>query len=90
MVLLDVPTEELVARLGKRAREEGRADDTEEAIRRRLEVYARQTAPLIDYYAGRGVLLRIEGVGEVEAVTRRIIEALEASLWPSSSSGQKK
>lgn len=90
VVLLDVPTEELVARLGKRAREEGRADDTEEAIRRRLEVYARQTAPLIDYYAGRGVLLRIEGVGEVEAVTRRIIEALEASLWPSSSSGQKK
>ena len=57
---------------------EGRADDTPEVIRRRLEVYDSQTAPLIDVYAARGLVAMIDGLGEIADVTARIIEALEA------------
>ncbi|AEB12440.1 adenylate kinase [Marinithermus hydrothermalis] len=75
-LLLEVPTEELVARLLKRAELEGRSDDNEETVRRRLEVYAEKTQPLVDYYAARGVLVRANGVGTVDEVYRRIREAL--------------
>ena len=57
---------------------EGRADDTPEVIRRRLEVYDSQTAPLIDVYAARGLVAMIDGLGDISEVTARIIEALEA------------
>ncbi|ACQ81366.1 adenylate kinase [Beutenbergia cavernae DSM 12333] len=70
--------EELLARLARRAELEGRDDDTEEAIRRRLEVYAEQTAPLAEAYAARGLLVRVDGVGEVDAITEQVAGALEA------------
>ena len=69
--------EELVARLLHRAQTDGRADDTEEVIRHRQEVYRDQTAPLIDVYRERGLLVEIDGMGEVTDVTKRIVEALD-------------
>ena len=78
VVQLTADTDEVVRRLLNRAIEQGRADDTEDVIRRRLEVYAEQTAPLTDVYAGRGLLVTVDGLGEVAEVTGRILEALEA------------
>ncbi len=78
VVQLTADNEELIRRLAKRAEIEGRADDTPEVIRRRLEVYDSQTAPLIDIFAGRGLVAMIDGLGEISEVTERIIEALEA------------
>ena len=54
-----------------------REDDTEDAIRRRLELYERQTAPLIDFYRQRGLLRRVNGAGSPDAVTRRIVRAVD-------------
>ena len=65
-VSLTVDRDELVARLLQRAQVEGRADDTEEVIRRRQEVYEEQTAPLIAVYGERGLLLEVDGMGEVD------------------------
>ena len=80
MVSLTVDRDELVARLLQRAQIEGRADDTEEVIRRRQEVYEEQTAPLIAVYDDRGLLVEVDGMGEVDAVSqahlRRAREAL--------------
>ncbi|MEN9603948.1 MAG: hypothetical protein RLZZ443_737 [Actinomycetota bacterium] len=78
VVLLTADTDEVVRRLLNRALEQGRADDTEEVIRRRLEVYEEQTAPLISVYASRGLVVMIDGLGEVTEVTERILEALAA------------
>jgi adenylate kinase len=77
VVVLTVNQDELVARLLQRAQTEGRADDTEEVIRRRQEVYAEQTEPLIDVYRDRGILIEVDGEGEVEEITERIFHALE-------------
>jgi adenylate kinase len=68
--------DETVARLLKRAKDQGRADDTEDVIRHRLEVYERQTAPLLRLYAERGLLVQVDGLGTVDEVTERIAEAL--------------
>ncbi len=76
-VVLTVDAEELVQRLLQRAETDGRADDTEDVIRRRQEVYAEQTEPLIDLYRSRGVLVEVDGMGEVDDVTARIFTALE-------------
>jgi adenylate kinase len=76
VVVLTVDPEELVQRLLERAKSEGRADDTEEVIRRRQEVYTEQTAPLIDVYRDRGLLVEVNGMGEVDDVTQRIFDAL--------------
>jgi adenylate kinase len=78
VVVLACDRDELVARLLQRAEVEGRADDTEDVIRRRQEVYAEQTEPLIDVYRDRGLLLEVDGMGAVEDVTSRILEALES------------
>ena len=78
VVQLTADNDELVRRLAHRAEVEGRADDTPEVIRRRLEVYDSQTAPLIDVYAARGLVAMIDGLGDISEVTARIIEALEA------------
>ncbi len=78
VVLLTADTDEVVTRLLKRATEQGRADDTEEVIRRRLEVYAEQTAPLIEVYGDRGVVVEVDGLGAIADVTARIREALAA------------
>ena len=75
---LTADSAELVRRLAIRASEQGRADDTEEVIARRLQVFEAQTAPLIDVYAGRGMVLKIDGLGAVADVTNRITEALKA------------
>ena len=78
VVLLTADTDEVVRRLRGRAIEQGRADDTEDVIRRRLEIYEQQTAPLISIYAERGLLIMVDGLGEVAEVTGRIVEALAA------------
>jgi adenylate kinase len=78
VVQLTADNDELVRRLAHRAEVEGRADDTPEVIRRRLEVYDSQTAPLIDVYAARGLVAKIDGLGEIADVTARIVEALDA------------
>ena len=77
VVVLTVDSEELVQRLLRRAQEEGRADDTEEVIRRRQELYAEQTEPLTDVYRERGILVELDGMGEVHEVTKRIFDALD-------------
>lgn len=78
VVQLTADNDELVRRLAHRAQVEGRADDTPEVIRRRLEVYDSQTAPLIDVYAARGLVAMIDGLGEISNVTARIVESLAA------------
>jgi adenylate kinase len=62
----------------RRAVIDGRSDDNEETIRVRLQVYAEQTAPLLDVYRSRGVLVEVDGHGEVQEVSKRIFVALEA------------
>jgi adenylate kinase len=75
-LFFEIGTDELLARLAGRAREEGRSDDTEETVRHRLEVFQRQTYPLLDYYRRRGILVRIDAVGPVDAITERIVAVL--------------
>ena len=77
VVVLTVDPEELVQRLLQRAVTDGRADDTEDVIRRRQEVYLEQTAPLIEVYRERGILVEVDGMGEVDDVTARIFAALD-------------
>jgi adenylate kinase len=76
VVVLTVNSEEIVQRLLRRAEVEGRADDTEDVIRRRLELFADQTAPLLDVYRNRGLLIEVHGMGEVSEVTERIFDAM--------------
>lgn len=76
VVLITADTDEVVSRLLKRAEEQGRADDTADVIRHRMDVYAEQTAPLIDVYSSRGLVVTIDGLGAVDVVTDRILEAL--------------
>lgn len=78
VVQLRADNKELVRRLAHRAEVEGRGDDTPDVIARRLDVYDEQTAPLIDIYVSRGLVAMIDGLGEIELVTKRIIEALNA------------
>lgn len=68
--------EVVVSRLLKRATEQNRADDTEPVIRRRLEVYAEQTEPLAAIYDAKGLLVKVDGIGDVAEVTERIMAAL--------------
>jgi adenylate kinase len=77
VVCLTVDQDEIVARLLQRAQVEGRADDTEDVIRRRQEVYLEQTEPLIAVYKARGIVHEIDGLGEVAEVTARIFAALD-------------
>jgi adenylate kinase len=76
-VVLRADPEELVQRLLQRAKTDGRADDTEDVIRRRQEVYAEQTEPLIGVYRDRGILVEVDGMGEIAEVTQRIFDALD-------------
>ncbi|ABS02198.1 adenylate kinase [Kineococcus radiotolerans] len=69
-------TDELVRRLAKRAVEQGRSDDTEEVIRTRQQVYAEQTAPLVEVYSDRGLLRSVDGLGDIPEVTSRLVSAL--------------
>ena len=74
---LTVDDEAVVQRLLKRAQIEGREDDTEEVIRERQAIYRRETAPLTDVYAARGLLVQVDGMGSVDEVFTRVSEALE-------------
>ncbi|MFD4325454.1 adenylate kinase [Nocardioides sp. NPDC058538] len=77
VVVLTVDKDEIVQRLLQRAELEGRADDTEDVIRRRQEVYLEETAPLIEVYKGRGLVHEIDGMGDVGDVTKRIFDELD-------------
>lgn len=76
VVMLSADVDEVVRRLLNRAIEQGRADDTEDVIRHRLDVYEEQTAPLISVYAARGLVITVDGLGEVADVTGRIVDSL--------------
>ena len=75
---VDADPNEVVRRLLKRAHEQGRTDDTEETIRHRQELYARETTPLIAVYKERGLVVEIDALGEVDDVSARIADALAA------------
>ncbi len=72
----EIEEQELLARLAGRAREEHRSDDAEETVRHRLEVFARQTRPLVDYYQRRGILVPINAVGPIDAISEEIFATL--------------
>jgi adenylate kinase len=78
VILLVADTDELVRRLLKRAQEQDRADDTEDVIRHRQNVYLEQTQPLIEIYSARNLVVEIDGLGQVGEVTERILNALTA------------
>jgi adenylate kinase len=75
-VNLEVPDEVVIERMLSR----GRADDTEEAIRRRLDLYDQQTSPLLDWFEARGKLLHVDGVGDVDDIGSRLIAEIDAHL----------
>jgi adenylate kinase len=75
VLLIDVPREELVGRILTRSRSEGRADDTPEVIARRFDVYAEQTQPVVERYEGLRRVRRVDGLGELDTITTRLIEA---------------
>lgn len=75
-VQLDVDQDLLVDRLAGRAQAEGRADDSPDAVRNRLKVYEDQTAPVVDFYRNQGKLAHLDGVGTLDEVFNRILEAI--------------
>jgi adenylate kinase len=78
VISLLADTDEVVARLLKRAAIDGRTDDNDETIRVRLKVYADQTEPLLDVYRSGGLLVEVNGLGEIDEVSERVFAALEA------------
>lgn len=80
VISLVADPEELVGRLLKRAEIEGRADDNEETIRRRLEVYRAETAELMDIYRAKGLLVEVDAIGTVDEVRERLFAAVDAKL----------
>jgi adenylate kinase len=78
VIQLVADQDEIVSRLTKRAQEQGRADDSEEAIRHRQQVYLRETSPLVEVYRDRGLLVEVDGLGDVDEVAERIKSALSA------------
>ncbi len=81
-LLVEVDPEHIVERLAKRAEQEGRSDDDETTVRKRLAIYAEQTAPVAHYYARQGQLVRVLGEGGIEEITQRILAAVEQAGWP--------
>lgn len=78
VIELRVPRAESIARLGLRAAQEGRSDDTDDVIAHRLDIYENETAPILDIYGERGIVDAIDGVGTLDEITDRIFGALEA------------
>jgi len=78
VIELQVAEQELVARIVKRAETSGRSDDTEEVIRERLRIYREETEPLVRIYTERNLVIEIDGIGELDEVTDRITNALDA------------
>ena len=83
VISLLADADEIVARLLKRAEIEGRSDDNEDTIRVRQQVYAEQTAPLLEIYRARGILVEVDGLGPIHEVSERVFEALD-KLGPAS------
>lgn len=77
VIEMAVDTEVVTGRMLKRAQLEGRADDTAETIAGRLAVYAAQTEPLAEIYVNRGILAQVDGLGEIDEVTERLVAAVE-------------
>ncbi len=75
---LNVPDADIIKRTEIRFKAEGRADDDPETVRRRLQVYAQQTAPVADYYSQRGLLTEVDGVGAIEEIFTRLMAALKS------------
>mgnify|MGYP002622174371 CR=1 FL=1 len=80
VVAIDVPREELVRRIHERAAISGRADDTEEVIRHRLDLYDQQTQPVLDYYRVSGMLVMVDGSEEISDTNHRICSVIDAKL----------
>ncbi|MEE1093286.1 MAG: adenylate kinase [Prevotella sp.] len=78
MIELDVPEEELMTRLIKRGQESGRSDDNEETIKKRLDVYHSQTAPLIEWYKKENIHNHINGLGEMSRIFGDICQVVDA------------
>lgn len=78
VIELSVPRDESIARLSRRATEQGRTDDNEESIAKRLSIYESETAPILDVYRERGIVDEVDGVGSLDAITERITAALAA------------
>ncbi len=78
VIELVVPREESITRLSLRSSEQGRADDNEESIAKRLGIYERETAPILDVYRERGIVDEVDGVGSLDEITERISAALGA------------
>ena len=77
---IDVDPEQIIKRIAKRAKEEGRSDDTEKTVRNRMRVYAEQTAPVADYYEERGLLTRVLGDGDIDEILQRILSVLNINI----------
>jgi len=80
VVFLEIPHEQLLARLAARRAGSGRADDTESTVRHRIAVYMDKTLPLVDYYAGRRILRRVDATGTIDEVTARVFNAIDDQL----------
>lgn len=78
VLVLDVDLDAVVGRLVQRGAEQGRSDDTEETIRRRIDIYAEQTSPLVAVYEKRGLVRRVDGMASIDEVTAAIMEILGA------------
>lgn len=80
VISLEVNKEEIIQRLLKRAKEQGRKDDSEEVIRNRLAVYHKQTSPLIEYYEDQGKFIPVEGVGSVDEIFKNICSVIDKHM----------
>ena len=80
VIAIDVPREELVRRIHERAAISNRSDDTEEVIRHRIEEYDLKTKPVLDYYRVSGLLVAIDGSGEISQTNTRICQVLDLRL----------
>ncbi|HIY86360.1 MAG TPA: adenylate kinase [Candidatus Yaniella excrementavium] len=76
VLVLEVPDEEIVERLLARAETEGRSDDTEEVIKRRLELYHQETSDLIEEYIELGIVGRVDGTGAIDDITERLLQTI--------------
>lgn len=78
-IQIDIEADVIVERIARRAEVEDRTDDASETVRKRLEVYEEQTAPVVDYYAEQNKLSQVYGVGSVEEINQRILSLLDQS-----------
>lgn len=78
LIMLEVPDDEIVARLLNRGKTSGRTDDTDEAIiRNRIQIYKNETAPVFEYYAQKGKAIKIKGIGEIEEIFERLCTQID-------------